>query len=166
MFLADYYQILKKYIDPSKLSDNYTENIYLSYPENRLNLVRTINDVETLKIVFENESDWTIRLSALTGISDENYLKKIVKENHEVSFKKHCLDKIEDQYFLRDTCYSYLKEEDSDLLIYLINRIFVKSFLEDLKKTLIKKRVVEGKIYAAIRDQLPKCSNSFSYIFD
>jgi hypothetical protein len=166
MTVPDYYQELKKHIGDRDFPPNYTEDIFLSYNENRLSLVREIKDEEVLKIVFENETEWTIRLSALVNIKDEDYLKKIVRSNLDISFKKDCLDRIHDQEFLRDTCYLYLKEDHSDILIYLINKIIVKSFLEDLKKTLIKKRVVDGRIFSAIRDQIEECKNSISYMFD
>lgn len=166
MNLAEYYKVLKTCIKDKSFPEGYTEDIYISYSENRMNLVREIKDENILKIVFENESEWAIRLTALVNIKDEDYLKKLVRSNIDVSFKKECLDRINDQEFLRDTCYLYCKDEHSDILIYLINKIIVKSFLEDLKKALIKKRIGNGKILLAIREQIENCNNSISYIFD
>lgn len=166
MNLKKYYDSLKPYIKDKNFPPNYTEDIYLSYPENRLTLVRELKEENILKLVFENETEWTLRLAALVKIQDQDYLKKIVRSNLDLSFKKDCLDRIEDQEFLKDTCYIFLKDEHSDFLIYLINKIVIKTFLEDLKKALIKKRIGDGRILSAIRDQIDNCSTAISYIFD
>lgn len=166
MNLNEYYKSLEKCVEPETLSQAYPFSTFIIYSENRMNLVHKLKDQDTLKIIFENDTEWAIKMSALVKIEDEDYLKKIVKGNYDNTFKKDCLDRIQDQCFLNDTCQLYFKEEDSDMLIYLINRIFVKSFLEDLKKTLIKKKVTDGKIFSAIRDQISKSSNAVSYIFD
>jgi hypothetical protein len=164
--MAEYYEKLKHFIKVLGLELSYSEEIYISYDENRMSLVKRITDEELLKTVFENDSVWAIKLSALVKITDEEYLKKVALEHHDLSFKKECLDRINDQYFIKDLCSKYTKDEDSDFLIFLINKIIIKSFLLDIKKFLIKKRVSNPIIFAAITNQLDNCSNSISFMFD
>lgn len=164
--MHDYHNKLIDFLKTLNMDLPYSEEIYVSYDENRMNLVKKITDLELLKVVFENESNWAIKLSALVKITDEDYLKKVVLNHPDLSFKKECLDRINDPYFIKDLCNRYLKDEDTDFLIFLINKIFIKSFLLELKKFLIKKRVSNPIVFAAITNQLDNCSNSISFMFD